>query len=203
MTQSTSKSLNTKPRSKRHDQQIHKPFARRTRRGASELISTILAAGLAILVIVAAITIYRSILDTYRVTNLTWQMTQMTGALQRAYANSPSYDSGSLIPVLDGGGDIPAAARRVASDGTVSIETPYGGAITFAGDGGQDLTITINDLPEGACEKFLEGFVGLAASQSDLESVSISATALTMPLTRTGVATGCVAGADNDTVMVY
>lgn len=176
---------------------------RRTRRGAFDLVSTFLAIGIGILIIVSVVTIYRSILDTYRITSLTWQMTQMTGALQRAYANSPSYDTGSLIAVLDGGGDIPTAARRVASDGTVSAETPYGGAITFVGDGGQDLTVTINDLPEGACEKFLEGFVGIAASQSDLESVTIGATALTMPLTRTGIATGCAAGTDNDVAMVY
>jgi len=175
---------------------------RRQRRGAMGLIGTFLSVGVGILIIVAAFSLYRSVLDTYRVTQLTMQTGQMIGSIQRAYANSPSYDSGSLVAVLDGGDDIPAAARRVASNGDVSIQTPYGGAITFAGDGGNDLTVVLNDLPQGACEKFLEGFIGLGSSSTDLGSVTVGTTAMTMPLGRVAIATGCVTGT-NDVTLVY
>jgi hypothetical protein len=176
-------------------------LSRRRRRGALGLVGTFLSVGVGILLIVAAFTLYRSVLDTYRVTQLTLQTGQMIGSLQRAYANSPSYDTGSLISVLDGGDDIPAAARRVAG-GTVSIQTPYGGAITFVGDGGNNLTVAIADLPQGACEKFLEGFIGLGASSSDLSSVTVGTTAMTLPLGRVAIANGCVAG-DNSVTLVY
>jgi len=176
-------------------------LSRRRRRGALGLVGTFLSVGVGILLIVAAFTLYRSVLDTYRVTQLTLQTGQMIGSIQRAYANSPSYDDGSLVAVLDGGDDIPAAARRVASDGTVGIQTPYGGAITFVGDGGNNLTVAIADLPQGACEKFLEGFIGLGSSASDLSSIAVGTTAMTLPLGRVDIATGCVPGTNNVTLV--
>jgi hypothetical protein len=177
-------------------------LSRRRRRGALGLVGTFLSVGVGILLIVAAFSLYRSVLDTYRVTQLTLQTGQMIGSIQRAYANSPSYDAGSLVAVLDGGGDIPTAARRVSADDTVSIQTPYGGAITFVGDGGSELTITIADLPQGACEKFLEGYIGLGSNASDLSGITVGLTAMPLPLGRAAIATGCVDG-ENSVILVY
>ena len=176
-----------------------KPFARRARRGAA-LTENLLVIGIVVLALVLILVLYGTVIKSYRSAQLSTQMTQIIGGLQRAYAMTPTYDTGNLIPVLDGGGDIPAAAR-VDTAGTITIQNPYGGAVTVVG-AGLTAIVTINDIPQEACERFLEGFVGLNTKNTDIKSIKVGTTDQTIPLTRLAIATACVDG-DNDVALVY
>lgn len=185
----------------KRDPSFKKRLSRRKLRGLS-LVETLLVVGVIVIVLVGILVTYSTVQNNLRATQLTTQTTQLVGGLQRAYATAPSYDTGDLVAVLDGGGDIPTRARRVDSSGTVTIENPYGGAVTVVGDGAQSAVVTLNDIPQTACERFLEAFIGLGATTSDLESVTVGTTNMTLPLTRSAIATNCIDG-DNDVALGY
>ncbi len=184
---------------------LKKPFARRKRRGFIS-IDFMFVLGMIILGTVSVIALGSTMQKSWRATQLTTQITQIVGGLQRAYASSPLYDTGPLIDVLDGGGDIPPAARGPApSGGKVTIVTPYGGAVTVVGAANRKTaTVTINDLPQEACNRFLEGFVGLSVKNTDMISVTVGSNKQTLPLTRAKISLACTSTeTDNDVAIVY
>ena len=170
-----------------------KPFARRKLRGMG-LTDSALQIGLFVLALVLILSLFNTILKSYRATNHTILMTQLTTGIQRAYASSASFDTGNLIPVLDGGGDIPGSAR-VDTSGTITIKNPYGGAVTVVGANGQ-VTLTTNDVPQKGCESYLTNFVGLNSDRTDIKALKVGSSTLTLPITALTVASSCVSGAN-------
>ena len=171
------------------------------RRGAA-MLDTLLVLGAVVVVSAIILTAYQSVMSSIRSNQLINNVTQLVGAIDRIYANAPVVDSGNLIPVLSGRGDIPANAVATDSSGNTTIETPYGTAITIVGDGATNAVFTINNIPESSCEKFLESFGSTGATSERLEQISVNGTVQTRPMTPAAIASAC-AGSQNDIALQY
>jgi hypothetical protein len=171
--------------------------SRKKRRGAM-LIDNSFALLIAVGVLVGIVILFFTVRENLRHTTMATLMTQLAGNTEAAYANFNSYGTGSLVDILDKGGDIPRSAR-VENSGTVGIESPYGTAITVVG-AGTDFIITAVGLSDAACVKVLENTVG---NQVDpVQAVSLGGTAQTLPLSKASISTGC-AGGSTDVAITY
>lgn len=197
--------LDMHPRYRTTPARRHKPgrFPRRRRRGFS-LIETLLVVGVLAVVLVAILALYRTVQENVRTSQFSYQMAQLIGGLERAYANASAYDPGNLVPTLDGGGDIPIAARRQSGTNAATIENPFGGAVTIVGTAltGATATFKMTKIPQSACVRFLESYVGLGAKNTNLISTKVGTVTLASPVTRATITSGCKSG-DNTIELTF
>ena len=170
---------------------------RRKRRGLGMTDSGFVVL-LAVFALVGVTTLFLTVRGNVRDNNAAQLFTQMIGNVEASFANTTSYPSGSLIALLDAGGYVPNSARVVASDGTVSMVSPYGSAVTVTGSGGADYSIAFAALSNSACVKLLENSVGF--STNPVKGVTLGSTAQSLPLTKATIAAGCTGGSTDVTV---
>ena len=175
-------------------------FKRASRRGILGMTDMGFTVLIGVFLLAALTVTFLTVRGNVRDNNTAQLLSQMVGNVEASFANTNSYPTGSLIALLDAGGYIPDSARTVDSDGNVGMVSPLGGAVTVAGSGGANYTITLAALPDETCVKLLENAVGFSASP--LSGVSLGGTAQTLPLTKTSIAAGCTGGS-TDVAVTY
>ena len=177
--------------------ELHRATGKRTgylplrRRGAA-MTENLLVLGAVVIVLAGIFAAYQTGMSQIRSNRLITNVTQIVGAIDRIYANAPTIDAGNLIPVLAGRGDIPASAQATDSSGNPTVETPYGTAVTIVGDGATNVVLTVNAIPEAACERFLEAFNSSGATSDRLEQLSVNGTFQARPMTASVMAAACL-----------
>ena len=175
-------------------------FKRASRRGILGMTDMGFTVLIGVFLLAALTVTFLTVRGNVRDNNTAQLLSQMVGNVEASFANTNSYPTGSLIALLDAGGYIPDSARTVDGDGNVGMVSPLGGAVTVAGSGGANYTITLAALPDETCVKLLENAVGFSASP--LSGVSLGGTAQTLPLTKTSIAAGCTGGS-TDVAVTY
>lgn len=188
-TESSAKQLPSKPK---------RISPRRSRRGMLGLTDQAFVAMIAVFGIALLVGTFITVRGNIRDNDTSTLFTQIVGNVEASFANATSYPSGSLIALLDAGGYVPTSARVEADDGTVSMVSPYGTAITITGNGAADYTIAIVGLARAACVKLLENAVGFNADP--VKGVTLGTTAQTLPLTKASIAAGCTGGSTDVSV---
>lgn len=175
-------------------------FKRASRRGILGMTDMGFTVLIGVFLLAALTVTFLTVRGNVRDNNTAQLLSQMVGNVEASFANTNSYPTGSLIALLDAGGYIPDSARTVDGDGIVGMVSPVGGAVTVAGNGGANYTITLAALPDETCVKLLENAVGFSASP--LSGVSLGGTAQTLPLSKTSIAAGCTGGS-TDVAVTY
>lgn len=173
-------------------------MSRRSRRGILGLTDQAFVAMIAVFGIALLVGTFITVRGNIRDNDTSALFTQLIGNVEASFANTTTYPNGSLIALLDAGGYVPTSARVEANDGTVSMVSPYGTAITIAGNGAADYTIAFASLANAACVKLLENAVGFNADP--VKGVTLGTTAQTLPLTKASIAAGCTGGSTDVSV---
>jgi len=161
-------------------------FARRGRRGAGMLDSGLVLL-LFVVVVAGLLMTFNSLMNSWRAASLQTQLTRAQAVIETAHGYSGIYANQSLLVFLSGEGFSDRELQRV-SQGNYVFTSPFDTAITIAGNGARDFTITVADLPQNACEAAVMAF---RDSGAGLDSASVGSTALTIPLSEAAVAAAC------------
>jgi hypothetical protein len=171
---------------KQGDKRPRNVRARRLRRGASTLDFGLWFL-LAIVVISALFVLFDNTRNSMRATTLKSQLVRAQAIVEDAYSYSGVFPASSLLVALSGKGFSGKELTRVSA-GSYTFTSPFDTAITITGDGARDFTIAIAGLPQTGCEAALRAFQDSGAG---LDSGSVGATALTIPLTEAAILTAC------------
>ena len=130
-------------------------------------------------------------------------LTQLRSALDELGSHYSSYGTGSLVAALDARDGIPKAARQESSTGTVTVEHPFGGAVTVTGATNQ-YSIAFAALDKAACVWLADAYAGGSGGRSGLVELKLNAAAQALPLAVGDASGGCnLAGATNAIEFVF
>ncbi|WP_299083346.1 hypothetical protein [uncultured Ruegeria sp.] len=174
---------------KRLNRRLRQP--RRSRRGAlGGLVGMMLGLVLALIILAGIYTLFTGIRDQIRSAQLQTQLIRAVSVIDRAHSYSGIFANGSLLGFLNGEGFSSRELMRDANNNWI-FTSPFDTDIMIVGDGTRDFTVTISGLPPGACRSAALAFQDRG---SGLDSLTIQATAVALPMTEAAVGTAC----DND-----
>ena len=147
--------------------------------------------------VIGTVTLYNTAQDASDRNDAQALLTHLMVSTQGAFQSSSQYpDGSSLIPAVDARNGIPGTARVAGTP--VTIEHPYGGAVTITGKGAT-FEIVFADLAAQYCVTLLDPYVGQSPGRGVLQDVTVTnGGALTPPFTATQIATACANDDDKD-----
>ncbi len=156
-----------------------------------DLIGGLFAALVTIIGIVALIALYNSVTSSNKASQALTDLTSMVGQVQATYISHPSYAGLSSTVVINGN-----LAPATMVSGT-QLVNPWGGVVTVAQNSANSsfFDITQPSVPSDACVK-------MATSISNLGSLTINGTSVTLPANPSVVTTACT-GTSNTLVFTF
>lgn len=173
---------------------------RKTRRGIG-IVETVLALGASALFIAGVVVVYQNTLGQNDELVMDRALPQVVAGIRDTFPNSRTFPDGDLIPIMAATNKVPGELSSTAADGTATMTSPYGTAITAVGVGGAAV-ITLAALDNEDCNNTLSNITERSASQSGYATVSAGGDALAQPFSAAAVAAACDAGAGANNVVL-
>ncbi|TMV35548.1 hypothetical protein FGG78_44470, partial [Thioclava sp. BHET1] len=130
------------------------------------MVQTVLAFVIVLIAIVGAFKIYQGLRAQTADSELVQEANRITSSIDQAYANTGTYDSGSLLAVLAASQNF--TDKEIPSGGTV-LYTPYQTTITVTGSGSTTYSVDYTSVPQSGCTMLLNNYSG--RSNSSLQSI--------------------------------
>ena len=159
------------------------------------LPGVLMAIGIGAAIIIGVIGMANTAIEKNKSSDLLTLVAQLRQGTTQAFAGTPQYGAAAadLVPALDVRGVIPDSARVVVAAGT-QIWHPFGAQITIVVDAVvTQFDMTLLAMPQGACTRLGDAFVGQTTQRSGLVSITVNAVALAAPVTAAHFTTNCAA----------
>ena len=160
------------------------------------LPGVLMAIGIGAAIIIGVIGMANTAIEKNKSSNLLTLVAQLRQGTTQAFAGTPQYGvaAANLVPALDVRGVIPDSARVVPAGGATQIWHPFGNQITIVVDAVvTQFDMTLAAMPQGACTRLGDAFVGQTTQRSGLVSITVNAVVLAAPVTAAHFTTNCIA----------
>ena len=159
------------------------------------LPGVLMAIGIGAAIIIGVIGMANTAIEKNKSSDLLTLVAQLRQGTTQAFAGTPQYGvaAANLVPALDVRGVIPDTAR-VVTGGATQIWHPFGNQITIVVDAiVTQFDMTLAAMPQGACTRLGDAFVGQTTQRSGLVSITVNAVVLAAPVTAAHFTTNCIA----------
>ena len=159
------------------------------------LPGVLMAIGIGAAIIIGVIGMANTAIEKNKSSDLLTLVAQLRQGTTQAFAGTPQYGTAAanLVPALDVRGVIPDTAR-VVTGGVTQIWHPFGNQIAIAVDAiVTQFDMTLTAMPQGACTRLGDAFVGQTTQRSGLVSITVGTVALNAPVTAGHFTTNCAA----------